>query len=592
MSVNLQALKIQSSLTEFIRWKRHYMVYIKLLELDMRLYLPIYWTMDFKEVYKGRGDKDDGNFHNSSKYVREILKEVWFFTCEDSKYPMKTSKPLMKDENAKDDSPFDLKAYTDSDYASASLDRKSTTRGCQFLGSRLISWQCKKQTVVANSTTKAEYVAASSCYGQISISNCKYWNAQSLKCCLDRLMIRMGWKYHMDEIEDYNENIDFDEIMDFLNANPIRYALTVSPTIYVSYIEQFWSTAKTKTVNNETQIRAKVDGKTIVITESSVRRDLHFNDEDDETIHGERRNITKRVVTTASSLEAEQDSGNIIRTQSMATLNSPIPQGTGSGSIPKHQDTILGDIPAQTTFERLSKQSNDSPLSRVNTLGSGEDKITNLKKRVKKLEKKKKLRTSQLKRRLFKVKIKSSVEKSLGDQEDASKQGRNEINQEEGINITTVEPVITASAPVATAGVSVSTAEPSKDQIEYDVDMSKRLQAELDKEVRLERERKEEATRNKFFAAKRYEEKRNKPPTKAEQRKKLYTYMMHMAGYKDKNFKGKSFKAVSKKRVGEKLDEESVKRQKVEDDAEKAELKACLEIVPGDDSANRRQDVL
>ncbi|GJV22757.1 ribonuclease H-like domain-containing protein [Tanacetum coccineum] len=61
------------------------------------------------------------------------------------------------------DSPFDLVAYTDNDYAGASLDRKSTTGGCQFLGCRLISWQYKKQTVVANSTTKVEYVAASSC---------------------------------------------------------------------------------------------------------------------------------------------------------------------------------------------------------------------------------------------------------------------------------------------------------------------------------------------------------------------------------------------------------------------------------------------
>ncbi|GKB88056.1 hypothetical protein Tco_0960328, partial [Tanacetum coccineum] len=54
------------------------------------------------------------------------------------------------------DSPFDLEAYTNSDYAGASLDMKSTTGGCQFLGSRLILWQCKKQTIVANSTTKAE----------------------------------------------------------------------------------------------------------------------------------------------------------------------------------------------------------------------------------------------------------------------------------------------------------------------------------------------------------------------------------------------------------------------------------------------------
>ncbi|GJW73279.1 hypothetical protein Tco_0132649 [Tanacetum coccineum] len=65
------------------------------------------------------------------------------------------------------DSPFDLEAFSDSDYAGASLDRKSTIGGCQFLGKRLISWQCKKQTIVANSTTEAEYVAAAHCCGQV-----------------------------------------------------------------------------------------------------------------------------------------------------------------------------------------------------------------------------------------------------------------------------------------------------------------------------------------------------------------------------------------------------------------------------------------
>nr|GEX03178.1 ribonuclease H-like domain-containing protein [Tanacetum cinerariifolium] len=58
------------------------------------------------------------------------------------------------------DSLLNLVAYSDSHYAKASLDRKSTTGGCQFLSCRLISWQCKKQTVVATSSTKAEYVAA------------------------------------------------------------------------------------------------------------------------------------------------------------------------------------------------------------------------------------------------------------------------------------------------------------------------------------------------------------------------------------------------------------------------------------------------
>nr|GFC94760.1 putative ribonuclease H-like domain-containing protein [Tanacetum cinerariifolium] len=93
-------------------------------------------------------------------------------------------KPLLKDSDVKrifrylkgkpclglwypKDSPFDLVAYSDSDYAGASLDRKSTTGGCQFLGCRLISWQCKKQTVVATSSTEAEYVAVASGCAQV-----------------------------------------------------------------------------------------------------------------------------------------------------------------------------------------------------------------------------------------------------------------------------------------------------------------------------------------------------------------------------------------------------------------------------------------
>ncbi|GJV30618.1 putative ribonuclease H-like domain-containing protein [Tanacetum coccineum] len=72
------------------------------------------------------------------------------------------------------DSPFDLEAYTDSDYASVSLDRKSTTGGCQFLRSRLISWQCKKQTILANSTIKAKNVVAASCCGQ-------FWNTATAR---------------------------------------------------------------------------------------------------------------------------------------------------------------------------------------------------------------------------------------------------------------------------------------------------------------------------------------------------------------------------------------------------------------------------
>ncbi|GKA03850.1 hypothetical protein Tco_0676631 [Tanacetum coccineum] len=292
------------------------------------------------------------------------------------------------------------------------------------------------------------------------------------------------------------EIVDFDEIVDFLNANPIRYALTI------------------KTVNNERQMRAKVDGKTIVTSKSSVRRDLQFNDEDDEIVHEERGDSVERAATTAASLDVEHDSGNILRTQSMPTLNDPIPQGTSSGSGPRCQDTILGDIPAQTRFKRLSKQSNDPPLSRVNTLRSGADKMqlqelmemcTKLSDRVLDLEDVK--NTQALEIQKLKKRGRNEFDQDEGTsfiQEDVETQGRYGHN----FNITT------ASAPITTAGVSVSTAEPNKgkgimqdlekpvkvkgkDQIVADEEVARRLeakiQAKLEEEERLARPREEEA---------------------------------------------------------------------------------------------------
>ncbi|GKB11445.1 hypothetical protein Tco_0845368 [Tanacetum coccineum] len=72
----------------------------------------------------------------------------------------------------------------------------------------------------------------------------------------------------------------FEQIVDFLNAHPIKYALTINPTIYISCIEQFWSTSVVKTINEEVQLHALVDDKKIIISEASVRRDLKLEDEE------------------------------------------------------------------------------------------------------------------------------------------------------------------------------------------------------------------------------------------------------------------------------------------------------------------------
>nr|GEY33519.1 hypothetical protein [Tanacetum cinerariifolium] len=120
----------------------------------------------------------------------------------------------------------------------------------------------------------------------------------------------------------------------------------------------------------------------------------------DETVHEERRDRMKRAITIVASLDAEQDSGTMNKTQSPTIPNEPIPQGTGS------------------------------VLALENNKTAQDLEITHLNKRVKRLEKKRKSRTPQLKRRLLKVRIESSAKKSLDDQEDASNQGRNDQDEE------------------------------------------------------------------------------------------------------------------------------------------------------------------
>nr|GEV84332.1 putative ribonuclease H-like domain-containing protein [Tanacetum cinerariifolium] len=101
-----------------------------------------------------RGKIDQTLFIKSQdKYVAEILRKFGLTDGKSASTPMDTEKPLLK---YPDDSPFNLVAYLDSDYASASLDRKSIIGGCEFLRCRLISWQFKKQRVVAASSTEAE----------------------------------------------------------------------------------------------------------------------------------------------------------------------------------------------------------------------------------------------------------------------------------------------------------------------------------------------------------------------------------------------------------------------------------------------------
>ncbi|GKA80439.1 putative ribonuclease H-like domain-containing protein, partial [Tanacetum coccineum] len=143
-----------------------------------------------------------------------------------------------------------LVAYSDSDYARASLDRKFTTRDCQFLWCRLISWQCKKQTVVATSSTEAEYVAVTSCCGQDKQSSMVGFDNTNCRIC-----------YRKSEFK--------------RNREDLGITCQENPTIYVSLIQQFWNTATARTLDNgETELTDTIDGKVKIVTEVSVRRHL------------------------------------------------------------------------------------------------------------------------------------------------------------------------------------------------------------------------------------------------------------------------------------------------------------------------------
>nr|GEV89238.1 putative ribonuclease H-like domain-containing protein [Tanacetum cinerariifolium] len=147
-----------------------------------------------KELFK---QKYDGILISQDKYVAKILRKFGFIDVKSASTPIETVKPLLRDPDGDDvsqskphlglwypkDSLFNLVAYSDSDYAGSRLDRKFTTGDCQFLGCRLISWQCKKQTVVATSSTEAEYVAAASCCAQ-------FWALATIKKVNDVVQLR------------------------------------------------------------------------------------------------------------------------------------------------------------------------------------------------------------------------------------------------------------------------------------------------------------------------------------------------------------------------------------------------------------------
>ncbi|GKA90078.1 putative ribonuclease H-like domain-containing protein [Tanacetum coccineum] len=230
----------------------------------------------------------DGIFISQDKYVADILKNFDFWSIRIATTPIESNKPLVKNEDGVDvdvhvyrsmigslmyltasrpdimfaiyayarfqvtpkashlnvvkrifrylkhqpklglwyprDSPFELEAFSDSDYGGASHDRKSTIGGCQFLGIRLISWQSKKQTIVANSTTEAEYVTAANCYGTSMDLRIDGSCAGSFSHIWFMANLKYSKKHNMvDFLKKPTESVCFTEIVDFLKGSSQRH---------------------------------------------------------------------------------------------------------------------------------------------------------------------------------------------------------------------------------------------------------------------------------------------------------------------------------------------------------------------------------
>nr|GEX90863.1 uncharacterized mitochondrial protein AtMg00810-like [Tanacetum cinerariifolium] len=384
---------------------------------------------------------------------------------------------------------------------------------------------------------------------------------------------------------------------------------------------------KSTTVNLVKQIHAIVDGKAVVISESSVRSDLLFNDEMAPDGEG-RGDSVERAITMDASLVAAQDSDNIAKTHTTTMSIDPISQEISSGDRPRRQEMTLGGADAQTRVLALEQFMIAQDLV-----------IKRLQKKVKRLEKKQRARTPRMK--LFK--IDTSKKKTL-DKEHVSKQMRDESNRTEELNLSdkgsgetevfdyttaakkdvnAVEPVSTTGDAVnaasvipdaSAAGPSTSTAEDifkdemttmvdtlmairrtrlrttsvvihdaeeeprrtpptvqsqdkekaaeqeakDADLIEQIKDVQKKIYADAFLAERLQQEEREQFTvdeqakmlvdlieeRKRFFVAQRTKQIRNKPPTKAQLRNKMVTYLKHMGKYIHNQLNSKSFKEI------------------------------------------------
>ncbi|GJT40413.1 hypothetical protein Tco_0940278 [Tanacetum coccineum] len=264
-------------------------------------------------------------------------------------------------------------------------------------------------------------------------------------------------------LEKTEGNSNFHEIVDFLASSSIHHALTVSPPIYTSYIEQFWNTASSQTANDVKQIDVTVDSKAVVVTEASIRSSLLFNDADalfspqwkflihtilhclcsKSTSWNEfSTNIALAVICPGQSrVDIAEGEGSENPLKLKPTASPTQPKGTNGNEGDQVQIPHDSPLSGGHTSDRAEGVLNLQELSvlctnlsnRVLALESIKDaqaaEISALKSRIKKLEKKCKPSISHH-RAWLKSMNRLSIKKRFGKKEFVSKQGRKKSKPE------------------------------------------------------------------------------------------------------------------------------------------------------------------
>ncbi|GJX66989.1 putative ribonuclease H-like domain-containing protein [Tanacetum coccineum] len=201
--------------------------------------------------------KHDGIFISQEKYVAEILKKFNFINEKTASTPIETNKALVKDEEAE---AVDVHLYRS---MIGSLMYLTASRpDIMFTVCVRVS---KKQTIVANSTIKAEYVAAANCYGQVG--------DEAVHKELGDRMERAATTVSSLEVEQDSGAQTRFETTSNSPMNHLSQELT-----HLEVGRTFWATIKVKKVNGQERIQALVDKQKVIITKEGIRRDLHFDD--------------------------------------------------------------------------------------------------------------------------------------------------------------------------------------------------------------------------------------------------------------------------------------------------------------------------